>query len=221
MTPQNFQPACLTPLTDTDLRGLAALTARWSPPAPGPGTTSQTLSPAAYHRQRIRGAVLAFAIAMALLTLGPSLVALLAHLTDDAPAASRILATLPWFVAGGTAMGLVCAAISWHFSGGKHRTQAGAEPRNQLTFTAAADSLTVANAAGWRLSAPWHRWRLAQVRTSITETESTRFYNFEAAQLVRLAEDGTSSGQVFLDAATLSNGRPFAATVIAMIASRQ
>lgn len=214
----NFPHACLTPLHPQDLRALEALTAGWSMPDPAHGITATTLGPAAYRRLRLRRAALCAGYALAVIVIPCTLIVTLLILTDD-PAwhSGRGLTVVAWFLAGGLVLIPAAAAIGWHATGGKHRVTAGAEPENRLIFTATPDGLTVTNAAGWRRTGPWRRWRFSHVRSEVIHMRRGRMYLFEAATLVHYADDGTPDGRVTLDPITLANGRETRAPIIALI----
>lgn len=214
----NFPAACLTPLLDHDLRALQALTARWSPPDPARGTTTRTLGPAGYRRLRMRRTATVIGYVLVAMILIPSLVTLLAALTDD-PAwhRGRMLTVLYGFFAGGIILSLIAGAFAWRVLGGRRRITAGAEPSTQLTFTATTAGLTITRGTGQRLGGAWSRWRLSNVRAEVVHLKYGRTYLFNSATLVLYPEDGSPTASAILEPITLENGPTASATIIAMI----
>ena len=216
----NFPPACLTPLYDQDIRALQSLTAGWSPPNPARGTTASTLGPAAYRRLRLRRAALCAGLVLAMMVLMPTLIVVLAAVTDD-PAwhNGRVLTVLYYFSAGGIVLSVIAAALGWHFTGGQRRITAGAEPATHLVLAATTTGLAITFGTGHRLAGAWSRWRLSHVRSEIIYMKHRRVYILESATLVFYPEDGSQAASALLDPITLDKGHDFAATVVAMITS--
>ncbi len=209
----------LTPLHAGDIEALNSFTRVWKRPHVH-GTSSSTLVPEVYLRQRYRSAATCAGIVVALLLTGPLLVLVMTFLTSDVTGFANMLNIFAYFVLGAIVAGAGGAGLGWYWTGGRHRTQAGAEPRTQLTFTATSDQLVASNKAGWRVQAPWAQWRIANVRSEEVPLRYGRTYLFEALTLVTLREDASEGGRVWFDPQTLSDGSNFGATVLGMIASR-
>lgn len=152
--------------------------------------------------------------------LGPIVVAVIALWNGDLSALRDSGIGLLYLSILAVALGAFVAAISWYQTGGRCRTNAGAEAATRLTFVATASGLRVGDATGRYFEGPWARWRTGNVRASVAQLRGSRLDILEALDVVMVTEEGARAGRVTLDPQTLLNGRDFAATVVGMIASR-
>lgn len=213
----NFSAVSLTQLTDDQVRALEYLTSGWSSPLAARGASSSTMGPEAYRRRRRRIAAIAAGVMAAIVLLVPGVVAAVALYQGDSAELAGLGEALPYLLIAATVMATIGAAISWFQTGGKRRTNAGAEPATRLTFAATTTGLVVTNGAGGRIEAPWPRWRIANVRSQIAHQRYSKLYILDSVDLVILDDDGSSAGSVTLDPETLTRGRSFGATILSMI----
>lgn len=216
----DFNAVSLTPLTGDNIRALQSLTSGWSRPDGAGGISARTLGPETYRRRRRRNATIAATLLGSIVMFVPVLGMTIAYFGDDRASLAGGIQALPYFGIGAIVFGTIGAAISWYQTSGKGRTTAGAEPETQLTFRATAEALEVSNGAGARIAAPWPRWRIAHVRSQMHHLKSGQLHVLDRIDLVILGEDGGAhAGSVTLDPDTLSDGRSFGGTAIAMIAA--
>ena len=215
----DFNAVSLTPLTNENIWALDYLTVGWSRPHGVRGVSSRTMGPEAYRRRRRRIAAIAAGVMAAIVLLVPGVLAAVALYQDDSAELAGFGEALPYLLIAAAVLGTIGAAISWFQTGGKHRTNAGAEPATRLAFAATASRLLVTDAAGGRMEAPWPRWRLANVRSEVAHLRYSKIHVLNSVDLVILREDGSSGGSVTLDPSTLTKGRDVGATVLGMIAT--
>lgn len=215
----DFNAVSLTRLTDDHIRALAYLTSGWARPPEARGATSSTVGPEAYRRRRRRIAAVAAGVMAAIVLLVPGVIAAVALYHGDAETLSGFGEALPYLLIAAVVLSTIGAAISWFQTGGKRRTNAGAEPATRLAFAATTSGLVVTDAAGGRLEAPWQRWRIGNVRSHIAALQHGKLYILDSVDLVIVGDDESSAGSVTLDPETLLKGRAFAATVLGMIAT--
>jgi len=213
----DFNAVSLTPLSHDQFRGLVSLTSGWSHPLGARGASSSTIGPAAYRRRRRRIAAIAAGVLAGVVLLVPAIA--VAFFSGDSAALAGSGEGRLVFAIFAAVLGTIGAAISWFQTGGKRRTNAGAEPATQLEFTATTSGLVVSDAAGSRLEGPWPRWRIANVRSQVAYLKSGKLDLLDSVDLVILADNGSSAGSVTLDPATLTKGRSFSASVVCMIAN--
>jgi hypothetical protein len=214
----DFNTVSLTPLTHDQFRALVSLTSGWSPPHGARGASSSTIGPQAYRRRRRRIAAIAAGVLAAAVLLVPALFTAVAFFSGDSAALAESGEGLLFSRSFAAVLGTIGAVISWFQTGGKRRTNAGAEPATQLTFTATTSGLVVSDAAGGRIESPWPRQRIANVRSQVAYLKSGRLDVLDSVDLVILADNGSSAGSVTLDPETLTKGRSFSASVLGMIA---
>jgi hypothetical protein len=171
------------------------------------------MGPEAYRRWRRRIAAISAGVLAGAVLLVPAVVVAIALYSGDSATLAGSGEGLLYFLTGTVVLGIIGAVISWFQTGGKRRTNAGAEPETQLKFAATTSGLAVTDGAGHRIEGPWPRWRIANVRSQVAHLKSGQLHILDSVELVMLADNGSSAGSVTLDPATLTKGRDFSATV--------